>query len=180
MEPTDDLTMAQILTSIRELIHEERPGSVGFRKPDLGSGKARGDVFNMDDLSNEAAISRGGAVTTAQVRTARVTQASQGDPVLSASSRNVIGRAFETLDAASQQYSKFAGGTLEPIFSRAVQEAVAPNLQTWVNSHHAELLEAAKPLMREWMDANLPRLVESVLKEELGRAVTEHLRSRLG
>lgn len=100
--------------------------------------------------------------------------------MLSDSSRKAIERAFETLDEASHQYSKFAAGTLEPVFARAVQDAVTPTLQSWVKSHEAELVQAIKPLMREWMDANLPQLVEAVLKQELGRAVTEHLRSRLG
>jgi cell pole-organizing protein PopZ len=52
-------------------------------------------------------------------------------------------------------------------------------VQEWVNTHQTELVDAMKPMIRAWMDDHLPRLVENVLKQELGRAVTEHLRSRL-
>jgi len=164
--------MEQILASIRELVTGEQPGAGNTRESKLHFGKATGEGFElMDDLSN-------GAVGT--IRTALQSAENQDDPMLSDSSRKAIGRAFETLDQALQQYSNFAGGSLEPVFTRAVQEAVTPTLQTWVETHEAPLLQAVKPLMREWMDANLPRSVESVLKEELARAVTEHLRSRLG
>jgi cell pole-organizing protein PopZ len=99
--------------------------------------------------------------------------------LLSDSSRGAIDRAFESLDKVSEEYSSFAGAMLETVFARAVQDAVTPSVQEWVNGHQAELVEAMKPMIRAWMDDHLPRLVENVLKQELGRAVTEHLRSRL-
>jgi cell pole-organizing protein PopZ len=170
-EPQDDVPMDRILACMRELITGEQAGSGNSRTTDLHSGKPMGDVFEvMDHMLNEAN----------DVRATRQGAENHAAAIVSNSSREAIGRAFEIMDKASQQYSSFAGGLLEPVFSRAVQEAVTPNLQGWVNTHRAELLEAIKPLMREWMDAHLPGLVEAVLKEELGRAVAEHLRSRLG
>lgn len=222
-EPPHDPTMEEILASIRKIISEDQPGPIKPKGSDLRSGNATADVLELTDeipdeanstprnLAPGASMLAPGASTLAPgasmlVPAAR--QADKRDPVLSDSSQQTIGRAFETLDKASQQYSAFAGGMLETVFSRSVQEAVAPNLQAWVSSHETQLLdsikplarewmdanlprlvesvlkeelvEAAKPLMRQWMDANLPQLVETVLKQELGRAVTEHLRSRLG
>ena len=181
-EPPHDPTMEEILASIRKIISEDQPGSIKQKGPESHSGNSGSDILELtDEIPDEASgIPRNSPPLTAPTPRPAAPQVDKRDPVLSDSSRYAIGHAFNTLDKASQQYSDFAGGMLEPVFARAVQEAVTPNLQAWVNSHQAELLEAVKPLMREWMDANLPRLVESVLKEELGRAVTEHLRSRLG
>ena len=180
-EPPHDPTMEEILASIRKIISEDQPGSIKPKAPDLRSGNTAGDILELtDEVPDEANGIPRNPAPAVLIQAPAAPQPVKRDPMLSDSSRQSIGRAFDTLDKASQQYSDFAGGMLEPVFSRAVQEAVVPSLQNWVNTHEAELLEAIKPLMREWMDANLPRLVESVLKEELGRAVTEHLRSRLG
>lgn len=186
-EPPHDPTMEEILASIRKIISEDQPGSIKPKGPDSHSGNAGADILELtDEIPDDASgtphnpMSHSSIPSPAPMPASGAPQFDKRDPVLSDSSRHAIGRAFETLDKASQQYSEFAGGMLEPVFSRAVQEAVVPNLQNWVNTHEAELMEAIKPLMRDWMDANLPRLVEAVLKEELGRAVTEHLRSRLG
>lgn len=208
--------MEEILASIRKIISEDQPGPIKPKGSDLRSGNATADVLELtDEIPDEANSTPRNLVPGASMLAPGASmlapaarQADKRDPVLSDSSQQTIGRAFETLDKASQQYSAFAGGMLETVFSRSVQEAVAPNLQAWVSSHETQLLdsikplarewmdanlprlvesvlkeelvEAAKPLMRQWMDANLPQLVETVLKQELGRAVTEHLRSRLG
>lgn len=208
--------MEEILASIRKIISEDQPGPIKPKGSDLRSGNAAADVLELtDEIPDEANstprnLAPGASMLApgASMLAPDARQADKRDPVLSDSSQQTIGRAFETLDKASQQYSAFAGGMLETVFSRSVQEAVAPNLQAWVSSHETQLLdsikplarewmdanlprlvesvlkeelvEAAKPLMRQWMDANLPQLVETVLKQELGRAVTEHLRSRLG
>ncbi|MDE2474511.1 MAG: DUF2497 domain-containing protein [Alphaproteobacteria bacterium] len=215
-EPPHDPTMEEILASIRKIISEDQPGPIKPKGSDLRSGNATADVLELtDEIPDEANstprnLAPGASMLApgASMLAPAARQAENRDPVLSDSSQQTIGRAFETLDKASQQYSAFAGGMLETVFSRSVQEAVAPNLQAWVSSHETQLLdsikplarewmdanlprlvesvlkeelvEAAKPLMRQWMDANLPQLVETVLKQELGRAVTEHLRSRLG
>lgn len=183
MEELHDPTMEEILASIRKIISEDQPDSIKPKAPDLRSPNGAGDILDLtDEVPDEASGMRHGSASTAPMTSpgAPVPQFDRRDPVLSDSSRQAIGRAFQILDKASQQYSDFAGGMLEPVFSRAVQDAVSPNMQTWINAHEAQLLEAIRPLMREWMDANLPRLVESVLKEELRRAVMEHLRGRLG
>jgi uncharacterized protein len=206
-EPPHDPTMEEILASIRKIISEDQPGSIKPKGLDLRSGNGAADILELtDEIPDEAS---GIPRSSAPASPAPAPPEPGGrDPVLSDSSRQTIGRAFETLDKASQQYSTFAAGTLETVFSRSVLEAVTPSLQAWVSSHEAQLLdaakpqmrewmdsnlprlvetvlkqelvEAAKPLLREWMDANLPQLVETVLKQELGRAVTENLRSRLG
>jgi cell pole-organizing protein PopZ len=200
--------MEEILASIRKIISEDQPGPIKPKGPDSRSGNGAGDILELtEEIPDEANGVPRSPAPGAPMPAPAAPQPDRRDPVLSDSSQQTIGRAFESLDAASQQYSAFAGGMLESVFSRSVQEAVTPTLQAWVSSHETQLVdsikplarewmdanlprlvesvlkqevvEAAKPLMREWIDANLPQLVETVLKQELGRAVTEHLRSRL-
>lgn len=175
-EPQHDPTMEEILASIRKIISEDQP--LSGRKASGAAEQKDGDVLELtEEVPPETAITRTPLDAAPPVP---VAQSQQGtSSVLSDSSRDAIGRAFESLDKASTEYSRFAGDMLETVFARAVQEAVAPGLQQWVNSHQAELIEAVKPMIRNWMDDHLPRLVENVLKQELGRAVSEHLRRRL-
>lgn len=77
---------------------------------------------------------------------------------------------------ARQDYSLFSAGMLEAVFTSAVQEAMAPAAQQWVNGHQTELVNALKPMIRTWMDERLPNVVESILRQELGRAIGKHLR----
>jgi len=175
-EPQHDPTMEEILASIRKIISEDQPLSA--RKAFPAVEQKDSDILELtEEVPPEATAARPpfDAAPSAQQAGA----APQMSSMLSESSREAIGRAFESLDNASTEYSRFAGEMLQTVFARAVQDAVTPSLQQWVNSHEGELIEALKPMIRIWMDEHLPRLVENVLKQELGRAVTEHLRRRL-
>ena len=68
-------------------------------------------------------------------------------------------------------YPAVSAGMLEAVFTNAVQETMAPAAEQWVNSHHTELVNTLKPLIRSWMDERLPQVVESILRQELGRAI---------
>ena len=170
--PSDDPTMEEILASIRKIISEDQPGTTA--KP----AAFRADVADAGILELTEEVAAEDRPPISASRSAETPPDSR-DPVLSDSSRELIDRAFETLDKASSEYLSFAGDRLEPVFASAVQDAVANSLQEWVNGHEAELITALTPMLRDWMDGHLPRLVENVLKQELGRAVSEHLRRRL-
>jgi uncharacterized protein len=92
------------------------------------------------------------------------------DDLISESARNAMGRAFAHLDRGSAELASAGGGTLDALFTRAIQDAFMPTLQEWVDSHHAEILDELKPLIREWMDENLPTLIESAVTKEITRA----------
>lgn len=181
-DPPHDPTMEEILASIRKIISDDQPGAVTPKGPPPRSDSAPADILDLTDEVPEDAAGLRPAVAAAPVKPviAPAPAPERHDPLLSDASRQALGHAIDTVDKASVQYSAFAGGMLESVFARAVQDAVAPSLQNWVAEHQAELVEAAKPILREWVDANLPRLVETILRQELGRAITEHLRSRLG
>jgi cell pole-organizing protein PopZ len=166
-EPQNDPTMEEILASIRKIISEEQTGAVSPRVPSFRVETVHGEVLELtDEIPSGEDRPDGQAlapVAPAETRSAANPEAAR-DPLLSDSSSELIGRAFDSLDS---------------VFERAVQEAVSASVQQWVSSHEAELINASKPMLREWMDNRLPGLVENVLKQELGRAVTEHLRRRL-
>jgi hypothetical protein len=178
-EPQHDPTMEEILASIRKIISEDQPDSPGIKATPFRGQPAKGDVLELtEEVPPEeanGAIPAPGPVAPLETRKPVDTR----ENLLSVSSREAIDHAFESLDKVSEEYSSFAGTMLETVFARAVQDAVTPSVQEWVNNHQAELIEALKPMISAWMDDHLPRLVENVLKQELGRAVTEHLRSRL-
>jgi cell pole-organizing protein PopZ len=92
------------------------------------------------------------------------------DDLISESTRNAMGRAFAHLDRGSAELAAAGGGTLDALFTRAIQDAFMPTLQEWVDSHRAEILDELKPLIREWMDENLPNLIEAAVTKEITRA----------
>jgi cell pole-organizing protein PopZ len=178
-EAQHDPTMEEILASIRKIISEDQPDSPAIKAAPFRAQPAKGDVL---ELTEEIPPDEANGAVPASRPVAGVEATKSVDSrenLLSDSSREAIDRAIESLDKVSEEYSSFAGTMLETVFERAVQDAVAPSVQEWVNKHQTELTEALKPMIRAWMDDHLPRLVENVLKQELGRAVTEHLRSRL-
>lgn len=179
-EPQHDPTMEEILASIRKIISEDQPEPAGTKPAQFrGQAAAKGDVLELtEELPPEetsSAVPPPAAPASVEIKK----PVDNRENLISDSSREAIDRAIESLDKVSEEYSSFAGAMLETVFARAVQDAVTPTVQEWVNTHQTELVDAMKPMIRAWMDDHLPRLVENVLKQELGRAVTEHLRSRL-
>ena len=100
------------------------------------------------------------------------------EDLISNTTRSMVSRAFANADKPPVQYSAPPLGTLDSIFTQAVQNAFQPTLKDWVNGHHAEIMESLKPLIRAWMDEHLPPLIEAVLARELGRAAADKLRKR--
>ena len=100
------------------------------------------------------------------------------EDLISNTTRSMVSRAFANADKPPVQYSAPPLGTLDSIFTQAVQNAFQPTLKDWVNGHHAEIMESLKPLIRAWMDEHLPPLIEAVLGRELGRAAADKLRKR--
>jgi cell pole-organizing protein PopZ len=100
------------------------------------------------------------------------------EDLISNSTRSMVSRAFANADRPPVQYSAPPLGTLDSIFTQAVQNAFQPTLKDWVDGHQAEIMESLKPLIRAWMDEHLPPLIEAVLARELGRAAADKIRKR--
>ncbi len=225
-DPPHDPTMEEILASIRKIISEDQPEAAPARGAQLRRTSSQAEILELtEELPPEDAAAP-------QPETHSNGAEPPGrEPLISPSSRDAIERAIDSLDKASAEYSSFSGGMFETVFAQAVEDALAPNIQQWVNGHEselmrasepaihnwigdhlpgmansalapeigrtlheavtpvmqqwitehqAELVESVKPMIRSWMDQHLAQMVESVLKQEFGRAVTEHLRRRLG
>ncbi len=102
------------------------------------------------------------------------------DDLISDSTRSAVGRAFAGLglEPRSQAPAGGGGNTLDALFLRAINDAFTPVLQDWVEDHYDEILERMKPMIRKWMDDNLPALVESVVTKEIRAAATVAPRPR--
>ena len=100
------------------------------------------------------------------------------DDLISDTARTAVGRAFAKLDREPPKQQSAPAGTLDALFTKAVQDAFVPTLQEWVDSHHAEILDSLKPVIRDWMDAHLPPLIEAAVTKEISRAAAERPRRR--
>lgn len=98
--------------------------------------------------------------------------AMDNDDLISDSTRNAVGRALGSLEntmPARSTAPASSGGNLDSLFTHAVQDALSPILQQWVAEHSGDIVNQLKPIIREWMDHNLPELIESAVKREIGR-----------
>lgn len=107
--------------------------------------------------------------------------ASEHDGIFSEKSRKAIDDAFaglerldETRESNTQRTASMPaveGSSIEAVFERAVRSSVDPVLQHWMESNRDNLLNAVKPLIREWMDEHFPALLEGAVREEVARVV---------
>ena len=99
--------------------------------------------------------------------------AMEDDDLISDSTRHAVERVFQSLDAEQPPRPSFAppGGSVEAVFIRALQDAFQPTLQGWVGEHTGDIMEHLKPLIRQWMDENLPSVIEGAVQKEVARAV---------
>ena len=93
---------------------------------------------------------------------------------ISHSARHAVGQAFGALESQEQKREEppmSAGGNLDAAFERAVSNAFEPAIHRWVDSRSGEIMEQLKPLIRQWMDDNLPAIIENAVRNEIARAV---------
>lgn len=104
--------------------------------------------------------------------------ASEDTDIMSESARHAFDQAVGGLEDVEPAPAPVhvAGGSVEDVFARAVQDAFEPALQDWVDGHAGEIMDRLKPLIRDWMDENLPDLIETAVKKEISRAVRQRRR----
>ena len=83
-----------------------------------------------------------------------------------------MGRTFANLNGGHAPPVALKGGSIETIFSDAVQNAFRASLKEWVDDHSDEVMDQLRPLIRAWMDEHLPPLVEAAVIKEIGRAAS--------
>jgi cell pole-organizing protein PopZ len=57
------------------------------------------------------------------------------------------------------------------VFERAVRESFEPVVQKYLSDNSSAVIEAMKPLIREWMDEHFPPLLEGAVRAEVERVV---------
>ena len=185
--------MEEILASIRKIISEDQPEPAKAKGADSASKAVSPFEPEILDLTDEVMDEMPSApVTKPAIPPSRdfendiafqniedlpetqkaSTAVTNPDELISDSARNALGRVFENLDEPAQTRAPRApGGSVEAVFERAVQEALEPVLQKWVNSNTDDVMQRLRPLILEWMDENLPPLIEAAVQKEIARAV---------
>jgi uncharacterized protein len=197
-KPEHEPTMEEILASIRKIISEDQPdGAKPAPEPTPVRAAAaeaqpqvESDVLELtEEVAEEEVIEAPTAekqppiendIAFENIEAEPKTQpAMDTDDLISDSARRAVGRAFAKLDVEQPRHPPpDSGGTLDGLFTKAVQNAFSPTLQEWVDSHHAEIMDNLKPVIRDWMDANLPNLIEAAVTREISRAAAERPRRR--
>ena len=101
-----------------------------------------------------------------------------GGDFISPATRFALDDAFERLDTAPapSNIAPSSNSSVEAVFARAVQDAFDPTLQQWVDNHGEDIVSRLTPLIRDWMDKNLPSLVEAAITKEISRSVRSRRR----
>ena len=164
--PTADPSMEDILASIRRILSEDETASA----PQAAGPAAGEDVLELDDtmlrseppVSSEAAAAAVSAPAALPSPAADPMPAPIAAPALPAPevSAGLVGAAAEAAAASS------VASLLRTIASdRALQvRSTGPTIEDLVR-------QGLRPLLKEWLDAHLPALVERLVRTEIERVV---------
>jgi cell pole-organizing protein PopZ len=61
------------------------------------------------------------------------------------------------------------GTTVQAVFEKAVRESFDPVFHQWLGANSDAMIDRIKPLIREWMDAHFPALLEGAVRAEVER-----------
>ena len=195
--PQHEPTMEEILASIRKIISEDqteaKPAEDSIPVRAAAQPLLESDVLELtEEVPEELIEIPAAAEVTSPIEDdiafeniesepqaePKAEPAMDTDDLISDTARSAVGRAFAKLDVQEPKQSSAPAGTLDALFTKAVQDAFVPTLQEWVDSHHAEILDSLKPVIRDWMDAHLPQLIEAAVTKEISRAAAERPRRR--
>ena len=164
--PTADPSMEDILASIRRILSEDETASA----PQAAGPAAGEDVLELDDtmLRSEPPVSSEAAAAAVSAPAALLSPAADPVPAPIAApalpapevSAGLVGAAAEAAAASS------VASLLRTIASdRALQvRSTGPTIEDLVR-------QGLRPLLKEWLDAHLPALVERLVRTEIERVV---------
>ena len=140
-------SMEDILSSIRRVIaRDEAPGAVrAARAP------ANEDVLELQDEEDEA-----GPVATA----------TDDDPAAPADPDDLV--SAESADAARQSLDALNAIVAPAVAAAATEPAAGRTMEDVV-------LDALRPMLKDWLDTNLPPLVEAMVAKEISRITGRRL-----
>ena len=168
--PTADPSMEDILASIRRILSEDEAAGPAAALPQGAGPAAEEDVLELDDtmLRSEPPVSSEAAAATVSAPAALPSPAADPMPAPIAApalpapevSAGLVGAAAEAAAASS------VASLLRTIASdRALQvRSTGPTIEDLVR-------QGLRPLLKEWLDAHLPALVERLVRTEIERVV---------
>jgi cell pole-organizing protein PopZ len=203
-EPQHEPTMEEILASIRKIISEDQPeASEPDKAPVAAAEPEPAPVFDTEVLELTEEVTDDFVAPPAPVHTPpppapepidddiefqaadevpevpEQTMTADADDLISDRTRSAVERVLEGIDQDSSEVQRAAppaGGGLDALFIHAIQSSFDPVLKEWVLSNQAEVFDRLNPLIRDWMDSNLPSLIEAAVQKEIARAVSARRR----
>jgi len=198
--PQHEPTMEEILASIRKIISEDSTEAPAAPAPVAAAAAApaqEGDVLELTQEMPEEHLPVPAAPPRAAVaalkpendvvfQTVEETTVAASSPVLhddifSDKTRKALDDTFANIPdsaparpaqrGASTNLSGPDGSSVEAVFERAVTGAFDPVLDQWMDRNKSDLMNAVKPLIREWMDEHFPALLEGAVRNEVERVV---------
>jgi cell pole-organizing protein PopZ len=141
-------SMEEILSSIKRIIAEEGDAAVASRtrRGRASTASARAPRAEEEDPEDEAVLELREPVEEEPVERAAATPAPRIEPILSE-------RAVEA-----------TRGPLEALSRMVVKPEVAGS-----DTLEGLVRELIKPMLRDWLDANLPQIVEAMVAREITR-----------
>jgi uncharacterized protein len=170
MQRDEEPDEADVLELTHEVRDETRPPARHEPEPAMAAG-AGSEVPAEDDVMFE---------TVQETQEEKPAMAS--DDLISDNTRRAMNKAFEPLDQRAETQAPamptVEGVHVEAVFTRAIHQAFDPVLQEWVAKHGDDIVARMKPIIREWMDENLPELIENAVKAEISAAVRARSKRR--
>ena len=156
-------SMEEILSSIKRIIAEEGDAAVATRTRRGGRGTMpRADVDEVLELSQAVADEGPGGLPELP----QEQPMAMGAPTPSEASRAEASRAepVRAEPILSERAAQATRGPLEALSRMVVKPEVAGS-----DSLEGLVRELLKPMLRDWLDANLPQVVESMVAKEISR-----------
>jgi uncharacterized protein len=143
----EEPSMEEILASIRRMIAEdeqESPPSAAATSQPLGAAPAtQDDSMPSEPVASPAPSSGAGPTERSPSEASAAGQGARSDGLLSPATTTVLDAAFNTL-----------AQTAQPRRGRTVEELVS---------------ELMRPMLKTWLDENLPSIVERLVRAEIER-----------
>lgn len=156
-------SMEEILASIRRIISEDGDGQGAGAAESAPSAASRGGMMSSDvfDLVDEAPPSARGSGLDDLMGMLDDDGPLGGDDDFDGAG------GLMSPNAAGETAAKFA--QLAAMADHRVQEQAPPRLSSGNPTLDELVREALKPVLREWLDVNLPPMVENMVRTEIER-----------
>jgi hypothetical protein len=103
----------------------------------------------------------------------------QHEGIFSEKTRKALEDSFASIQAPKAEVPSAApvrapvampdGASVQAVFEKAVRDGIEPVLHQWLGDNSDAVVEKLKPLVREWMDAHFPALLEGAVRAEVER-----------